>query len=119
MFPHLYAVGPLEGVRGEVSIFDGVPSIARVSAGRVVVEESFAHRACFLVYAQVRRWRDTEVSREYASLAGIESHVVATAAEAGLDVEQPFPFGILGHARSVTVHVFDKRDDSRHDAVGA
>ena len=31
--PHLYGLGPLEGVRGEVSIFGGVPSIARIEAG--------------------------------------------------------------------------------------
>lgn len=29
--PHLYALGPLEGCRGEASIFAGVPSIAQVA----------------------------------------------------------------------------------------
>src|SRR5262245_47977809 len=51
--PHLYALGPLEGVRGEVSVFDGAPAISRIAEGQVVVESTFNVRACFLVYASV------------------------------------------------------------------
>jgi molybdopterin-binding protein len=36
--PHLYALGPLEGCRGEVSVFAGVPSIATVVEGRNVIK---------------------------------------------------------------------------------
>ena len=32
---HLYALGPLEGVTGEITVFDGVPVRARVSDGEV------------------------------------------------------------------------------------
>jgi hypothetical protein len=37
---HLYALGPLEGLRGEVSIFDSVPSIARIEKDCVVTTTS-------------------------------------------------------------------------------
>lgn len=51
--PHLYGLGPLEGLRGEVSIFGSVPSIARIERGTVVTAASWNARACFLVWAQV------------------------------------------------------------------
>jgi hypothetical protein len=53
--PHPYALGPRAGVSGEVTILDGVPWIARVLDGRLEVEQSFDHAACFLVYAEVGR----------------------------------------------------------------
>ena len=34
--PHLYALGPLEGVRGDVTVLDGCPHIARVVAGHMM-----------------------------------------------------------------------------------
>ncbi len=84
--PHLYGLGPLEGLRGEVSIFGGLPSVARVDAGAVVTTETWDARACFLVWAQ------------------------------GLDLERPFPFRIRGSAAVATLHVLDKRDGLPHNA---
>ena len=53
----LYAVGPLEQARGEVSIYDGVPLISEVQSGQVnVTIDSYRH-AGFLVYAIVENWR--------------------------------------------------------------
>jgi hypothetical protein len=54
--PNLYAVGPAERLRGEVSIFDSVPSISRITDGSLKIETNFNHGACFLVYAQVSAW---------------------------------------------------------------
>ncbi|MGB0068284.1 MAG: hypothetical protein WBQ11_09570, partial [Isosphaeraceae bacterium] len=51
--PHLYAAGPLEGLKGEVTVWDGKASLARWEAGKVVTTEEFKGKACFLVYAQV------------------------------------------------------------------
>jgi len=53
----LYAVGPLELARGEVSIFDTVPLISEVHNGRARVSIDLCRRAAFLVYAIVENWR--------------------------------------------------------------
>src|SRR5215510_11884681 len=51
--PHLYAIGPIEDLRGEVTIIDGRPALARVAQdGRVQVRESFETGAPFLVWAE-------------------------------------------------------------------
>ena len=116
----VWGLGPLEGVRGEVSIFGGEPSIARVERDAVVVTHGWKARACFLVWAQVPRWE--ERTRAHAAgdraaldLASLEREVVAFARTVGLDTERPLPFRAEGTAAALTLHVLDKRDDLPHD----
>ena len=117
--PHLYGLGPLEGLRGEVSIFGGVPSIARIEREMVVTAASWRARACFLVWAQVPAWfeRSFEGSKEAvpAGLDGIEREVVALAREVSLDPERPLPFRVRATAVEATFHVLDKRDGLAHN----
>jgi len=117
--PHLYGLGPLEGLRGEVSIFGSVPSIARIEREMVVTAASWRARACFLVWAQVPAWseRSFERSKEAVpgGLDGIERAVVALALEAGLDPERPLPFRVRATAVEATFHVLDKRDGLAHN----
>jgi acetolactate decarboxylase len=54
---NLYALGSVEGLRGEVSIFDSISSISRIVDGTLRVERHFNVSACFLVFAQVSAWR--------------------------------------------------------------
>ena len=117
--PHLYGLGPLEGLRGEVSIFGSVPSIARIEREMVVTAASWRARACFLVWAQVPAWfeRSFDRSKEAipAGLDGIEREVVALAREAGLDPDRPLPFRVRATAVEATFHVLDKRDGLPHN----
>jgi len=113
--PYLYALGPLEELRGEVSIFAGVPSIARIEQETVVATETWTARACFLVWAQVSAWSERAPGVAPADLDGIEREVVALARTAGLDPERPLPFRIRGTAVALTLHVLDKRDGLPHN----
>ncbi len=112
---HLYGLGPLEGLRGEVSIFDSVPSIARIEKDCVVTAASWSARACFLVWAQVPKWSECAPHLAPADLDGIEHAAVALAGEGGLDPARPLPFRIRGTAVEATLHVLDKRDDLPHN----
>ena len=117
--PHLYGLGPLEGLRGEVSIFGSVPSIARIEREMIVTAASWRARACFLVWAQVPAWfeRSFDQSKEGipGGLDGIEREVVALAREAGLDPDRPLPFRVHATAVETTFHVLDKRDGLPHN----
>ena len=86
--PHLYGLGPLEGLRGEVSIFGGVPSIARIEGEAVVTAASWSARACFLVWAQVPVWLDRACDSALADLDGVEHQVIALARDASLGSSQ-------------------------------
>jgi acetolactate decarboxylase len=109
--PRLYALGPLEGCRGEVTIVAGVPSIATVVEGRPTVASGFDHRACFLVSSEVSAWREERLADALADGALVEA-IVRRAAAAG--VAAPFPFLIRGHVAPARLHVLDKRDGERH-----
>lgn len=113
--PHLYALGPLEGLRGEVSIFDGVPSIARIERDAVVTATSWAARACFLVWAQVPEWFEFAPDPVPADLGGIERAVIELATEVGFDPGRPLPFRVRGTAVEAAFHVLDKRDGLAHN----
>jgi acetolactate decarboxylase len=112
--PHLYAVGPREGVTGEVSVFDGMPVVARIVAGAVTIEADAEVKACFLVYASVPRWQETSISTPLLSEGEIEGRVCLAASSAGLDARQPVPFLLRGTALTATCHVLDKRDGLPH-----
>ena len=112
--PDLYGLGPLEGVRGEVTIVRGVPSIARIDHGHVVTTEAWNARACFLVWAQVPLWHARVQDDDAVDLEGIEHAVVALARDQGIDAGRPFPFFVEGVAADVVLHVLDKRDGLPH-----
>jgi acetolactate decarboxylase len=111
--PHLYALGPVEGLRGEITVFDGQPSVATVQADKVVVERRWP-KACFLVYAQVAKWQTVPVPEGVRSLEQLELFVLEAATRAGLDVKGPFPFRVTGSPAIVKYHVVNKTDGRPH-----
>ena len=116
--PHLYALGPRAGVTGEITVFDGRPSIARVVDGRVRVEASLDHGACFLVYDYVAAWHDAVQPGWIDDEAALTSAVLQAAGAAGLDAgAEPLIFLLRAPAATVTYHVLDKRDGRPHTPV--
>src|SRR4051794_36974497 len=74
--PHLYGIGPLEGLRGEVTIANSRPALTRVGADeRVQVEESYEAGVPFFVWAEVPRWRDLAVPARVRSYADLEAFI--------------------------------------------
>lgn len=104
--PHLYAVGPLENLRGEVTIWDGKPLIARVISNQVKVENALKGKACFLVYSSVDRWQTTKLSSAVTA-SEIDQIVKDAATKGGINVGEPFPFLIEGVAKSARYHVMN------------
>ncbi len=111
---HVYALGPLEGARGEVSVFDGVACISRVRDGSIQVDAGAGDRACFLVYARVPYWIEVARAEPIDDVAQLETLVVTGAAAHGIDVAEPFPFRLTGTANRLALHVLDKRDGLPH-----
>ena len=111
---NLYAVGPAEGLRGEVSIFDSVPSISRITRWHPEHRDRLQVNACFLVYAQVSAWHRVTIPIAIVDEATLETYIVKVASELGIDVSQPFPFLINATPERATFHVLDKRDGLTH-----
>lgn len=113
---HLYGLGPLEQLRGEVTIADSRPSLARVAAdGSVQVAESFAAGVPFFVWAAVPQWRRVPIPVEISSFADLERFVPQAAAASGLDPAQPLPFLVNGREELIEFHVLNRVGDPPHN----
>ena len=112
----LYAVGPLEQARGEVSIYDSIPLISQVQGGQVDVTIDFYRHAAFLVYAIVEDWRRVTVPEPIETEQQLENQLVAWAVTSGIDVDQPFAFLLNGLVAQATFHVLCNRRRGRYNA---
>jgi len=113
--PHLYGIGPIEQLRGEVTIAGSRPALARVGAdGALRVSESFETGVPFFVWAQVPRWQTLPIPPEVRSFTDLEAFVPRAAAKAGLDPQQPLPFSIRGREEFIEFHVLNRVGDAPH-----
>ena len=104
--PHLYALGALAGLDGEVTIIDDRVWLSR--PGRdgpdTVRPEESREGAALLVDARVERWMELRVERDvmYSELG---DEIARLAKEH--DVRAPFPFLIEGEVHELDWHVVD------------
>lgn len=111
----LYAVGPIAGLSGEITIIDSIPTLASVDPdGAVQVRTSFDTGAPFLVWAEVSSWREEDLPRDVRSIADLEAFLSGRAAEEGLG--EAFPFLLRGEAANVGFHVLNADPETPHAA---
>ena len=114
--PHLYGVGPIEELRGEVTIADSRPALARVTPeGTVSVSESFDAGTPFFVWAEVPRWVERPIPAELRSYEDLERFIPLAAAAAGLDADQPLPFLVTGREDLIEFHILNRIGDAPHN----
>lgn len=113
---HLYALGPVEGLNGEITVFDGQSLVATIRDGRPAVQNTFTVKAPMLVYTQVTKWSQVSLPASVRTLSDIAKFARSSAQKAGLDLKAPFPFRITGHAREIGMHVVNRQG---RDAKGA
>jgi acetolactate decarboxylase len=114
--PHLYGLGPLEQLRGEATIADSRPALARVgSDGVVEVTRSFDSGVPFFVWAEVAHWIKTPIPAEIRSFEDLERFVPRAAEAAGLDTERPLPFLVNGRQALIEFHILNRIGDAPHN----
>jgi acetolactate decarboxylase len=114
--PHLYGIGPIEQLRGEVTIANSRPALARVAPdGSAKVTESFETGAPFLVWAEVPRWHRIPIPADIRSFADLERFVPKAAAAARLDADTPFPFLVDGREELIEFHILNRIGDGPHN----
>jgi acetolactate decarboxylase len=114
--PHLYGLGPIEELRGEVTIVDSRPALARVAPdGRVNVTQTFNAGTPFFVWAEVPHWVERPIPAEVRSFEDLERFVPHAAEAAGLDAEKPLPFLIGGRDESIEFHILNRIGDPPHN----
>jgi acetolactate decarboxylase len=113
---HLYGVGPIEQLRGEVTIANSRPALARVASdGSIKVSESFEAGVPFFVWAEVPRWRQLPIPAAVRSFEDLERFVPKAATAAGLDADQPLPFLVEGCEELIEFHIVNRVGDGPHN----
>ena len=107
--PHLYALGPVEGLNGEITVFNGEASVASIRGGKPVVEKTFQVRAPLLVYVQVAKWSEVAIPAFVRDIVGVARFVEQSAKSAGLDMTKPNPFRITGQMDSIGLHIVNRQ----------
>lgn len=100
-----WAVGPTEGLAGELTVVDGRAYVATLQHRQVRVVEDRSAGAPFLVWAEVARWSTRALPAALADASALEEHLRAIARDAGLPPDGPFPFLLVGSPEEVTWHV--------------
>lgn len=116
---NLYAVGALEGLKGEVIIIDGKPLIIKVDNedddNDYTIDNSFDHKAVFLAYAQITEWQEIEIPVEVKTKYDLKRFLKKQAKGRGIPENKAFPFLIEGMISSFTWHIIDwDESDSVH-----
>lgn len=112
---HLYALGAVENLKGEVQIFDSKPFISIGLEEMVLIKNTFDHNATLFVYTTVKKWQPFKVPDNVSSYEDFEHYVEETAKIYGIDTDKPFPFLLEGEAKSIDWHVINWKDgDTEH-----
>lgn len=107
---HLYAIGPVEELDGEITVIDSNFYIARVRQGEIKTDNDLTTSASFLVWAEVPTWSSPISLGENADNQDhLDKQIYSLASENGIDTTKPFPFIIDGTAKSVDYHILARK----------
>lgn len=104
---HLYALGAVAQLKGEIQIFDGAPFISSVNENEVAIDPTFSKKAALLVYAIVPSWKEIKIPAAIDTREALEAFIIETAVSLKIDTSAPFPFLIEGNASALSWHIID------------
>ena len=108
---HLWGLGALGGLTGEITIADGLSLLARVGTDHSIqVTESYDGDATICVWAEVPSWQTTPVPSDIRAYSDLEMFVGDTGKKAALS--QAFPFVVTGRPKQMDFHVVDAKPDT-------
>jgi acetolactate decarboxylase len=99
---HLYGLGPLSGLRGEILINNDKCFVSKVNtANSMEVNETFQASAPFFVYAYQSDWQEIPLDDQLNNIAELERYLKAHYDTIG----NPFVFKLKGFIESGIIHV--------------
>ncbi|MFT6971157.1 MAG: acetolactate decarboxylase [Roseivirga sp.] len=115
---HLYAIGALKQLTGEIMIMDSQPIMSRASKGEVSIQRDYNEGAILLVQSKVEAWQEIQITSPINDLADLQTLVKAEADGQGLDTSKPFPFLLKGNFDKVEWHIINAAEatEPNHEA---
>lgn len=112
---HLYAMGPLENLKGEILVIDGKSYQSEYINDSVIVTETFQIKAPFLGYAYIEKWKEIKVSTKVINLQNINDFMTKinkTPHKFGLTPNQAFFFKIEAEIDWASYHIMNLPDNT-------
>src|SRR5215471_7533537 len=98
--PHLYALGPMAGLKGEITALNGDVFTSQVIGNRPSVTINPETKAVFLVYAFVSKWRTIDITPNVSTESDLAAFV-----EKQLARDMRSVFLVNGLALSARYHI--------------
>lgn len=99
---HLYGLGPVEYLSGELLIVDGKCYQSSVLTDSTMkVEETYHTKAPFFVYANVERWEESILPEEIQTIQQLEVFLDENTKNA----PRPFAFKLTGTVETASIHI--------------
>jgi acetolactate decarboxylase len=109
----LFAIGPVDGLDGEITIFDSKPYITKVRGNDFTVDNTLKHGAIFLVWTEQQNWMDVPVPAAVKGYTDLQKFVKEQAQKAGIDTTKPFPFLLAGTPVEIVWHINVDRTEGK------
>lgn len=109
----LFAVGPVDGLDGEITIFNSKPYITKVRGNDFTVDHTYNYGAFFLVWTEQTKWQDVPIPDTVKGYVDLQKFVKAQAQAAGIDVTKPFPFLLSGTPVEIKWHINVDRTEGK------
>lgn len=104
---HLYGLGPVEYLKGEILIDDGHSYISKIADdGSISMEETYKTKAPFFVYENVDKWEEISLPDYIVNLQQLETYLDATTKKHS----RPFAFRVTGTMENAAVHIVNLPD---------
>lgn len=104
---HLYALGAVEGLKGEILVLDGNPYISSVQDEQLAIDNSFNYKASLIVNTSISDWDEYNIDNVVFTYEELEKFISMTAEKNGIDITEPFPFLLKGTADTLIWHVIN------------
>jgi acetolactate decarboxylase len=112
---HLFALGAMENLKGEIQIFNGQPYNTIVQNDTISFDTTYSKSATLFVSSVVKDWVTFPIPNQVKTMNELEQIIDKIAIENQIDTHEPFPFLVKGETESLDWHVIDWKDgDTEH-----
>ncbi len=111
---HLFGLGPVPGLKGEILILDGIVYTSSKNGNQLINQQDKVSKAAMLVYSHVEKWKAVSSKTKISSYAELEKLIETTAKANGYDIEIPFAFKVEAILEEASYHVIDWKDGAIH-----
>ncbi|MEM6892121.1 MAG: acetolactate decarboxylase [Bacteroidota bacterium] len=115
MGERLFALGPVAGLQGEVTVYDDVVSIATIKKGMPHISSLKETEAIFLIKSNENDWVGHTIEKPLSSLDAVEQHVKALLISKDRDTALATPFRIETKVKHMVYHIIYKQDTVPHN----